>query len=244
MKQNSQILDRLSAIEESFQYRAAAPDDGAWFEIVRGSLPVLVSAPHACMHERDGTAKMEEEYTGALACYLADVCGCYALVTRSRTFEDPNWQTDSLYKQAIKQLQLETGIRFLIDLHGMTNRYHMGVAIGTIKGKSCGAADVLPHFTEAGFQHVVTEDLTPDSESAWRRAVVDHPKFTGGVMNHTVTRFSALELGVPSVQIELSSEVRVVESAATDDWPRTYHGNPEAITATVAALSSLVASFA
>lgn len=236
------MLSRLSMLEDAFCYRVNAPDNGEWLEVVPGRVPVLVSAPHACMHARDGIGKMQEEYTGALACYLADVCDCHAIVTRSKTDEDPNWQTDSLYKAAIKKLQSETPIRFLIDLHGMTNKYHMGVAIGTIKGKSCQVEDVLPHFIDAGFQNTCVSQLTPDPASAWRRVVVDHKKFTGGVVNSTVTRYAAMELGIPSVQIELSSEVRVVESAATEDWPYEYRGNPEAINATVTALTSLVES--
>jgi len=119
----------------------------------------------------------------------------------------------------------------------------MGVALGTINCRSCDAGAVLPHFKDAGFQETGVESLIPAQDSAWRKLVVDHPRFTGGVVNHTVTRFAALECGVPAVQIELSSEVRVVESTATDDWPVDYRGKPEAVIATVMALKSLVASF-
>lgn len=239
---SQQTLERLSALEQSFCYRGSAPDPDVWFTIVRGDAPVLISAPHACMHERSGVSKMEEEYTGALAYYLAGVCNCHAIATCYKTCEDPNWQTNSLYKNAVRKLQAETELRFLIDLHGMTNRYHMGVAIGTINGKSCSAEFVLPHFVNAGFQHAASDSLVPDADAAWRRVVVDYPGFTGGVVNHTVTRFAAVELGVPSVQIELSSQARVVESAATEDWPYEYRGSPDAISATVTALQNLVAS--
>lgn len=240
----AQKLARLSVLEQSFRYRNSAPDREAWFTIMRGDVPVLISAPHACMHSREGVGKMEEEFTGALAFHLAEVCNCYAIVTRYKTSEDPNWQTNSLYKKAIKKLHAETELCFLIDLHGMTNKYHMGVAIGTINGKSCSAASVLPHFINAGFQLTAADCLTPNADTAWRRVVVDHSKFTGGVVNHTVNRFASAELGMSSVQIEISSQARVVKSAATDDWPCEYRGNPEAIIATVTALENLVASVA
>ena len=236
----SQTMEKLTAFDRLFDYRTRASDGCAWFEIARGRVPVLVSAPHACMHQREGVVKMQEEYTGALAYYLAEQCGCHAIATQFKTDEDPNWQTQSDYKNAIRQLASETEIRLLIDLHGMTNRYHMGVALGTIHGKSCDVNDVLPHFIEAGFKETAADDLTPDHKNAWRRVVVDHPKFSGGVVNHTVTRFAAHDLAIASVQVELSSEVRVVMSAATDDWPYDYRGNPEAILATVSALESLV----
>gem|GEM_PF-5484393 len=88
----------------------------------------------------------------------------------------------------------------------------MGVALGTINCRSCDAGAVLPHFKDAGFQETGVESLIPAQDSAWRKLVVDHPRFTGGVVNHTVTRFAALECGVPAVQIELSSEVCLVSA--------------------------------
>lgn len=236
-------FDRLAELDKQFRYQQAAPVGVEWFEVVNGTVPVLVSAPHACMHVREGVRKMQEEFTGALALYLAERCGCYAIFTRYQTHEDPNWQVDSKYKRSIEALLQDRAIRFVIDLHGMTNRYHMGVALGTINGESCEAESVIAHFLQSGFIATAADNLTPDVENAWRRLVVDHPKFTGGVVNNTVTRFASQQLGVPSVQIELSSEARVVESAATEDWPHEYRGNSQAIAASVTALEQLVAAF-
>jgi len=237
-------LQRLSELDQQFRYRATAPDGEAWFKVVEGECPVLVSAPHACMHVRDGVSKMQEEYTGAIALYLAEHCGCHAIFTQYKTAEDPNWQSDSSYKKAIKALVLENGIRFCIDLHGMRNVYHMGVALGTINGSACEPHRVLSHFVNAGFRQVATEELAPDEENAWRNVVVDHPKFTGGLLNNTVTRFVSQELRIPSVQIELSSQARVVKSAATKDWPVEYRGNPIAVNASLTALQALIAASA
>jgi len=236
------LLERLSELDKHFRYRAEAPENGAWFEVVRGQHPVLVSAPHACMHVRDGVSKMQEEYTGAMAHYLAERCGCHAIFTRYKTNEDPNWQKDSQYKEAIKALVSDCDIRFCIDLHGMRNRYHMGIALGTIKGTACNPNPVLSHFINAGFKHVAADGLAPDEKNAWRNVVVDHPKFTGGLVNNTVTRFVSRQLGIPSVQIELSSQARVVKSSATKDWPLDYCGDPIAIKASVTALQNLIAA--
>lgn len=235
-------LERLSALDQLFQYRDAAPDGESWFQHTQGKVPVLISAPHACMHMRDGVSKMQEEYTGAIALYLAERCDCHAIFTRYKTDEDPNWHSDSRYKQAIKSMVSDCDIRFCIDLHGMRNIYHMGVAAGTINGSSCTTDQVLPHFINAGYKHASVKDLEPDEQNAWRNIVIDHPKFTGGLVNNTVTRFVSQQLGIPSVQIELSSQARVVYSAATEDWPREYRGNPVAVNASLNALQSLVAA--
>ena len=101
---------------------------------------------------------------------------------------------------------------------------------------------MLSHFVDTGFRRVTLKGLKPDEENAWRNVVVDHPKFTGGLVNNTVTRFVSQQLGIPSVQIELSSQTRVVKSSATEDWPLEYYGDPIAISASVAALQSLIAA--
>lgn len=241
MTQPYDLLKQLVALDAHFKYQARAPAGEAWFDTVVGSHPVLVSAPHACAHSRNGELKMQEEYTGAIALYLAQVCDCHAIVARHQADEDPNWHVESEYKNAIQSLVERHNIGFLIDLHGMMNRYHMGVAIGTIKGGSCDPSMVEPHFIDAGFVSAEVHGLQQSVE-AWRNVVVDHPRFTGGVVNHTVTRFVAQQLNIQSVQIELASEVRVVESAATQDWPCEYRGNPEAIVASVHSLQSLIRS--
>ena len=70
--------------------------------------------------------------------------------------------------------------------------------------------------------------------------MVDHPRFTGGLRNHTVTRFASEVLGIPSVQVELASVARVVFSPATEDWPQSYTGDHATIAAAVCGLEALI----
>ena len=241
MPESKGLLKTLKSLDSQFEYRKTAADGTPWFKSVTGRLPVLVSAPHACMHQRDGVDKMQEEYTGALAFYMAERCQCSAIATNHKTSEDPNWDVTSDYKTAVKSLVLENGIKFLIDLHGMTNRYNMGVAIGTINGSSCSVDQIIPHFIDSGF--VLADNDENQSQESWRTLAIDHPKFTGGLVNHTMTRFASQQLNIQAVQVELASEVRVVEYKATPDWPYDYYGSPHAIEATVTALQSLILQF-
>jgi len=241
MPSSDRLLKRLKELDANFEYRNTSVDDTPWFKSVTGPLPVLISAPHACMHRRNGIDKMQEEYTGALALYIAESCHCNAIAISHKISEDPNWDETSEYKTAVKSLVQENKIKFLIDLHGMSIKNNMGVAIGTIKGRSCEAEWVVPHFTNSGFE-LSDKNVNPPKQ-AWRSLVIDHPKFTGGLVNHTLTRFASEELGIQAIQIELSPEVRVVEYKATPDWPYDYYGDPTAIEATVMALQSLVKQF-
>jgi len=257
---NSLVPDSLTQAlkqhDSQFHYRCSAPPGDPWFKTIKGTKPVIVSAPHACAHNRDGVLKMPEEFTGAIAFHLAQQCSCYAIASVYKTDEDPNWQTQSDYKTAIRNLVERHNILWLVDLHGMTNRYQMGIAVGTINGRACQAEEVVPSFVDAGFtltpETPATMDLStkrdnsishlPQDSNNWRKLVVDHPKFTGGVTNHTVTRFASEELQLKSVQIEIASVARVVEQKPSDDWPHWYRGQPDAITATVNALRTLISS--
>jgi len=236
------LLQQLKALDSTFGYQTVAPDDKPWFKSVNGTVPVLVSAPHACMHKRDGQDKMQEEFTGAIAFHLAQVCQCSAIAACYQTSEDPNWDWPSDYKAEVESIVVRNKIQFLIDLHGMTDRYNLGVAIGTIKGKACSAEQVTPHFVDSGFR-VSQADGVGGAAEIWRNMAVDHPKFTGGLVNNTVTRFASQQLNISAVQIELASAVRVVESVATPDWPHDYYADPNAIHAAVNALQSLVEQF-
>jgi len=235
------LLQQLKTIDAEFSYRAFAPDNQPWFRSISGTAPVLISAPHACMHRRDGKDKMQEEYTGAIAFYLAKVCQCSAIATCYQTDQDPNWDASGDYKTEVESLVVQNKIKFLIDLHGMTNKYNLGIAIGTMKGSACSAEQIAPHFVKSGFG--LCQSAADQTVEDWRNMMVDHPKFTGGLVNNTVTRFASQQLNIPAVQIELASSVRVVESVATEDWPHDYYGNPVAIHATVNALKSLARQF-
>lgn len=215
---------------------------------------MLVSAPHACNHIRDGVNKMAEEFTGAMAVQLAASCGCHAIVTTHNSTEDPNWQAAGAYKNKLAELVRRHRIRFVIDLHGMTNRYRIGVALGTMRGRSVAAYDVVAPFVSHGFVATALADVpeplrliagepVPEMSADCRaKLVVDHPRFTGGLRNHTITRFACEQLGIAAVQVEVAAVNRIVFRAAAPDWPYEYSGNPAGIIALNKALAELVKS--
>jgi len=49
--------------------------DASAFSVVEGTLPVVVSAPHAVSQLREGRVKSSEDFTGALALAVAELSG-------------------------------------------------------------------------------------------------------------------------------------------------------------------------
>jgi hypothetical protein len=231
---------QLLSLERTLCYRQLCEDPDHAIQVIEGDLPVLVSAAHSCAHRRSGIMKMEEEFTAAMAAYLAGELGCSAIFLRNATTEDPNYQQHARYKERLRALCDRCDIRFVIDLHGMINRHGMGVALGTMHDRACNGALAQRPFLAAGFESINESQLAPGFPLPWRRLVLNHSRFTGGIRSHTVTRFAVEALDLPALQVELASMCRVVYSAPGEGWPHAYAGVPRAIAASVDALRALV----
>lgn len=234
------VLNRLLELETAVSHTSFAPNGERPYKYQPGDLPILISAPHATAHQRHRRLKKEEGFTGALAQLLAETSGAHALYTLYRSPDDPNWDRYSPYKEQLGELVNRHHIRFVVDLHGMSDRHKIGVALGSMNGRSC------PEYEPIILQ-TVRQHLTETDEEAtelfpglhWDHFVHNHSRFTGGVVSHTVTRFAAQQLGVPALQIELCTAVRVVGK-------RPSYLNPaqEPILHTVAMLQNLVCTLA
>lgn len=243
----STILTRLEQLEATVTYVTPPPPGQTSFRYVPGRLPVVVSAPHGAAHRRDGRDKSEDEYTAALARLVAERTGAHVLYAWARSDDDPNWNTDSPYKEALRRIAAEQDIRFVLDLHGMGDRHKFGVAVGTMCGASCGRnheALIMTTLAEAGFTPATAPEASGFPVLRQDRYVLNHPRFTGGLTGHTVTRFAVEHLGIHAAQIELCAGLRIVSRRATHGMRRQYRGNPQGIIGTVAMLETLVARLA
>lgn len=237
------LLDRLMDLETAVSYTTPPPEGERPFVYRTGDLPILISAPHATVHQRCQREKGEEEFTGALAQLLGETTGVHILYSRYRSNDDPNWDRDSPYKTALQDIVQDQGIGFVLDLHGMSNRHKFGLALGTMNGRSC--PDFEPLILETvreQFRQISQGTARNFAELHWDQFVLNHPRFTGGVANYTITRFAAEQLGVPALQVELCSSARVVERRPFSQWKTPFRGQPEAIQQAVTLLQSLVAA--
>lgn len=240
------LLQDLQALETAVAYRRPPARSAPPFSISEGERTVLISAPHGSAHTRNGKFKPEEEFTTAIARYLARETNSSAIFATHMNLSDPNWDIENHYKSALLDLKARRGISFVIDLHGMTNRHGFGIALGTINGRSCPDHEnaLVQTFLNDGFTQTAPPDQPSDlfgTNTPWPTFVLNHPRFTGGVKGHTITRFAVDSLKVPAVQIEMASKVRIVEREAHDKWP-TYRGDPQGIYQTVSTLTTFIQS--
>lgn len=236
------ILERLEALEREVTYDRPPSGGGRPFAYAPGTLPVLLSAPHGAIHRRDGAFKAEDEYTTAFARLVAERTGAHSLYTFALSDDDPNWDARSPYKDALAGIIGRCGIRFVLDLHGMSNRHKFGIAVGTIHGASCPGCEarVVAALEREGFQPTTAADARDFPALCWDRYVLNHGRFTGGVFNQTITRFASEELGVEAAQMELCSSLRVVRRMGIGKEPADFEGDPAGIRRAVAALEAVV----
>ena len=245
--QSVTVLDRLIALEADVTYREPPADGCPPFRYEPGTRPILLSAPHGAAHRRNDDYKQEDEYTAAFARLLAQRTGAHVLYAFAQSESDPNWDQESAYKTALRHIAATRDIRFVADIHGMSNRHKFGIAVGTMCGASCRQRHeviISETLTAAGFIKTTAPEAKAFPTLRWDRFVVNHGRFTGGLTSHTVTRFAAEELGIHAAQFELCADLRIVRRRGTDKWPGDFRGDPMGIARAVAAFERLTTALA
>ncbi len=238
----SDTLERLIALEHEVFYNEPPRAGEQPFAYQPGRLPILLSAPHGAEHLRNGRYKEEDEYTASIARLVAENTGAHVLYSYARSDSDPNWDRHTPYKERLAEIVAGDDIRFVLDIHGMSNRHKFGLALGTIRGRSCPDHEALIVSTlEANqFRAATISEAKAFERLQWDRFVVNPPRFTGGVSSHTVTRYVAQELRIAGAQLELCSSLRVVKRRAPSKRPQRFAGDPAAIVHTIETLEHLV----
>lgn len=238
-------LSSLFEIEQRVLHTTPSPKSVSPFLHIQGSLPILISAPHSAVHTRNGRLKRAEGFTGAIAHLVAKITGGHALYANYRLPTDPNWDRHSPYKALLARIVKTHNIQFVFDLHGMSNWHKFGIALGTINGRSCPKETPLIEqaLTTQGF-YKTTERAAKNFKSLdWQTFITDHSRFTGGVSNHTITRFVTDNLGISGIQIELCTTMRIVSPETFTGYKLTQ-GNSVATLKTIQTIVSLINTLA
>lgn len=101
--------------------------------VAEGSVPVLVSVPHAIAHMRDGMQKSGEVNTDVLGLILHEHAGCH-LIMNAGVPGDPNHDESNIYKERLVEYVRTRGIVMVIDVHGASLDREFDFELGTGKG--------------------------------------------------------------------------------------------------------------
>ncbi|MBI4148325.1 hypothetical protein HY490_03480 [Candidatus Woesearchaeota archaeon] len=169
------------------------------FRVIAGKRNVLLSAPHATRHVREGAAKDADFCTGAIARAVAELTGATVIFTTHKSANDPNF-VDAVdgrlipYKQALADLSRAGGLTAVLDVHGASETQPFDVDFGTLNGKSVLGNPLLIHLLSASFKAEGFGELTSNVFAAEQQA--------------SVTKFASQQLGIPAVQLEINRKFR------------------------------------
>ncbi len=175
------------------------------FRAIKGTRKVLLSAPHATRHVREGSTKVADYCTGAIARAVTELTGATIIYTTHKSALDPNFYdfadgTTIPYKQNIAALASETPFIILLDIHGASETQPFDVDFGTMFGKSLLGKDDLLVQLKNSLTAKGIASLSSD--------------FFAAEQHQTVTKFASSK-NIPAVQLEINKKFRCQTEADT-----------------------------
>jgi N-formylglutamate amidohydrolase len=132
------------------------------FIIKKGSIPIIFTAPHTMEQLRDdGTIKLSEPYTKAIALYLNKYFDVNCMVKIKDTNLDANKDNRDDFKTELLRFIKENNIGLVIDLHGSNRNRNFDIEFGTLNNLSASFSTIKEleeAFTENGINNIIHND--------------------------------------------------------------------------------------
>lgn len=169
------------------------------FKTIKGSKPILLSAPHVYAHKRPklSTAfKIGEPFTDTIVKGVCDEIDSFGIVLTDESDYDFNYYKEpkNPYKKEIRKIVEKNDIEYFVDIHGLKegNKYDIAIYYPSKFSKSIALT------------RSVREGL---GKGALRGINIVVLRFPGNYQEF-LAEFVASELRVPSVQIEVARYIR------------------------------------
>lgn len=215
----NEIVERVKQLEILFSDNGYNGSGDNAFFIEEGSIPVIVSAPHAINQFRAGQMKLADVYTGGIARYLHEVTDCHIICSSRFTESDPNYDPvgKNKYQDTLKEYLEKHPVSVLLDLHGTSQTREYAVELGTapeqvsIPGKQC---EEDPSLHEYKFIAEMIKNIFADQfkelptvkKEIWKNQI-----FSAGNQN-TVTKFISKNTHTACIQLEINRNYRDPEN--------------------------------
>ncbi len=209
-------LKRIKKIERKFSRHKYNGSKKAGFVIVPGRIPLMISAPHAINHFREGQLKCADRFTGSIAILLHQLTGCHIIYSSGYFNGDPNYDNlnSNPYQQALIEYLKEHNIPVLIDLHGASESRPYAVEIGTAPERdmdnniignpysSLNGHDFIGKLVRLSFDYAFQRLDNTIPTDIWENTIFD-----AGSQN-TVTKSVSRNSNTASIQLEINGHYR------------------------------------
>ncbi len=128
----------------------------------KGTIPILFTAPHTMTQlKEDGTVKLSEPYTKAIALYLNKHFNSFCMIKINDTGEDSNRDNRDEFKKELIRYIKDNNIKIVIDLHGSSIDRDFDIEFGTLNNLSADFSTVKEleeAFTENNINNIAYND--------------------------------------------------------------------------------------
>ena len=216
MLQRDNLIGFLKRTEKKISSHRYYGRGNKQFNILEGTIPVIISAPHAVNQFRKGELKFADKLTGSFALALHELTGCHVIYS-AKYFEcdpnyDPNPNGENKYQEALKDYIVKNDIKVLLDIHGASKTREYSIEMGTapIKdefGNIIGESDPSIHGNKFIIDLIKYsfEFVLKNSNSI--KPVSKNVVFNAGEQN-TVTKYISENTSCNCVQLEINGAYR------------------------------------
>lgn len=170
-------------------------DNNENYIINKGKLPVVLTAPHTMQQiKEDGSIKLSEPYTKAIALYVSKNINCSSLIKLKDTGIDSNSDNIDEFKLVLKDLINDNNIKLLIDIHGASKNRDFDIELGTLNNMSADYStinELREAFIENGINNIT----------------INNPFKGGGI-----TRYIYGMTDIDVIQTEINKKYRDIEN--------------------------------
>jgi len=188
-------LDQLVLDEGQFasEHYSGMPSNGLDAIVRQRRSSLLITAPHATKHGRHGQIKEEDEFTGSLALLLGRELDASVIVAAhcQPDLSNPAELSTDFYNAFT---ELAPQHKFIVDIHGMSNKHGSGICIGT------GGWDPDGEEVRLAVEILMNEmaEFTPQVNVPFSAQAP-----------YTIVHLGKQEHQIPGVQLELARMFRV-----------------------------------
>lgn len=156
-----------------------------------GTIPILFTSVHnMTQFKDDGTVKVKEGYTKALALYLNKYYNVNCFIKVNDTGLDSNRDNHDEFKEQLLKIVKNKSIKLVIDLHGAKEAREFDVEFGTLNNLTADFSTIKEleeAFTENNISNITHNTL-----------------FKGGA----ITKYLFNLKGVDAIQLEINHKYR------------------------------------
>lgn len=217
---SSKDLKKIKKYERRFSRHKYNGSRKPGFIIIPGTIPLMISAPHAINQFREGQVKWADKYTGAIAILLHKLTGCHVIYASGYTGGDPNYDAldTNPYQNALITYVKENSIPVLIDLHGASSTRPYAAEMGTAPVRDQNNSIVGDANPSLKGHLFISKLLRLSFEYSFSRLTNDAPKeiwlntiFDAGSQN-TVTKAISSCSDTAAIQLEINGQYRDPQS--------------------------------